>query len=336
MVITEIADWRGSLPAEVASQAAERARSARSPNTFKAYEGDWVDFTGGCEALGLPVDPTGPVVSIYLDQLARRGAKMSTIQRRLAAINYRLRMSGSDALSARDEPLASVLQGIRRQIGTARRQARPIEIAELRELVSGCGRDPKGVRDRALLLLGFSSALRRSELVGLDWNDAGDGDGWIEPVPEGLRIHLRRSKTNQFGEVEEVAICRGAYAATCPVVAIEAWGAVTETSGPVFQSVDRAGRVGGRLTTGSVARILKGLVAGASARAGASTNEIASASSLISGHSLRAGLVTSAFAAGLTAEDVMRQTRHRDVKVLLGYRRHATAFVANVSGRVGL
>ena len=261
---------------------------------------------------------------------------MSTIQRRLAAINYRLRMSGSDALSARDEPLASVLQGIRRQIGTARRQARPIEIAELRELVSGCGRDPKGVRDRALLLLGFSSALRRSELVGLDWNDAGDGDGWIEPVPEGLRIHLRRSKTNQFGEVEEVAICRGAYAATCPVAAIEAWGAVTETSGPVFQSVDRAGRVGGRLTTGSVARILKGLVAGASARAGASTNEIASASSLISGHSLRAGLVTSAFAAGLTAEDVMRQTRHRDVKVLLGYRRHATAFVANVSGRVGL
>ncbi|QTC90473.1 tyrosine-type recombinase/integrase [Brevundimonas goettingensis] len=336
MVITE---FRASLPSESTSPAAlaaDRARRSRAASTRRAYESDWRDYLSACRDFGLPERPTTASVAIYLDQLARRGAKVSTIRRRLAAVNYRLRMSGSPALSARDEPLASVLLGIRREIGAPLRQARPIEVAEIRSLVAACPSNRKGMRDRALLLLGFSSALRRSELVGLDWDADGDGDGWVERVPEGLRLHLRRSKTNQMGKLEEVAVCRGAFAATCPVAALEAWRQVSGGKGPVFVTVSRHGQQGGRMSGGSIARVLKRCVARASSAAGASDEEAGRLTARTSGHSLRAGLVTAAFAAGLTAEDVMRQTRHRDVKVLLGYRRHATAFVGNVSGRVGL
>ncbi|WP_366927730.1 tyrosine-type recombinase/integrase [Brevundimonas sp.] len=336
MVITPQVATGALSPATIASQAADRARRSRADSTRRAYDADWRDYIAACSRLGLPEAPTLAGVSIYLDQLARTGAKVSTIRRRLAAINYRLRMSGEPPFSARDEPLASVLLGIRREVGAPARQARPIEVAELRSLAVTCSSSAKGLRDRALMLLGFASALRRSELVGLDWSVGGDGSGWVEPVPEGLRIHLRRSKTNQMGEREEVAICRGSIAATCPVAALEAWRAISDGEGPVFRSIDRHGRRGGRLTGGSVARTLKTCVRTAATVAGADAKEAAAATARVSGHSLRSGLVTSAFAAGLTAEDVMRQTRHRDVRVLLGYRRHATAFVANVSGRVGL
>ncbi|WP_421731623.1 site-specific integrase [Brevundimonas sp.] len=203
-------------------------------------------------------------------------------------------------------------------------------------MATECSNSLRGVRDRALILLGFAGALRRSELVGLDWTNAGTGGGWIEEAPQGLRLHLRRSKTNQLGALEEVAICRGAFASTCPVVALEAWRGRAGGDGPVFRSISRAGALGERLTDGSVSRILKQRASAASLSAGATSGEALAIAKSTSGHSLRAGLVTSAFAAGLTAEDVMRQTRHRDVRVLLGYRRHATAFVGNVSGRVGL
>ena len=162
-------------------------------------------------------------------------------------------------------------------------------------------------------------------------------------VPEGVRIVLRRSKTNQTGDFEEIAICRGAFAATCPVVALEAWRAAstpdtdTVATGPVFRAVDRHGRLSdAAMDGGSISAIVKRAVARAAVARGANQAEAADSILGISGHSLRSGLVTTAFGAGVSAEDVMRQTRHRDVKTLLGYRRHATAFVGNVSGRLGL
>jgi len=316
--------------------AAERARRSRADSTRRAYEADWRDYETACARFGLSERPSSASVSVYLDQLAREGAKISTIRRRLAAINYRLRLSGEAPLSAREEPLASVLLGIRRDISEPAKVARPIEVVELRDLTAACGCGTKGTRDRAMMLLGFASAMRRSEIVALDWTEHGDGLGWIELVPEGLRIHLRRSKTNQTGASEQIATCRGAFAATCPIAALDAWALVCGRVGPVFRSVTRHGSVGNRMTAGSVARMLKGVVSGSAVRNGATPEEANASAARISGHSLRSGLVTTAFAAGLTAEDVMRQTRHRDVKVLLGYRRHATAFVANVSGRVGL
>ncbi len=158
-----------------------------------------------------------------------------------------------EPLSVREEPLASVLRGIRREIGAPPRQARPLEIEELRQVVAACPDTPIGRRDKALLLISFAGALRRSELAGLDWSTDGDGSGYVEFVPEGVRVILKRSKTNQTGDLEEVAICSGDYANTCPVAALEEWRTTMGGTGLLFRSVDRHGRVGpGRPGGGSV------------------------------------------------------------------------------------
>jgi integrase len=335
----------GGLPEgvrEVVRQAADRARASRANNTLRAYRSDWADFLAFCQRVGFPATPSAEVVAVYIDQLARGGAKVSTIRRRIAAVNAQRRADKREPLSVRDEPLASVLRGIRREVGAPPQGARPLELDELREVVAACPDTLQGKRDRALLLLGFAGAFRRSELAGLDWDASGDGTVYLATVPEGLRIFLKRSKTNQTGEAEEVAICRGTYASTCPVRAVEDWRAAvfkgeTQAAGPVFQAINRHGKLSGaRIDGGSVARIVRAVVARAALGGGASAAEIATALHRLSGHSLRSGLVTTAFAAGLASEDVMRQTRHRDLKTLLGYRRHATAFIGNVSGRVGL
>lgn len=336
-----------SLPAvtteDAIRQAAQRARNARAPNTLRAYKADWQDFEAACETLGLPIDPTAETVSIYIDQLARRGAKVSTIRRRIASINTKRRAGKLEPLSVREEPLASVLRGIRREIGAPPKGARPLEIEELRQVVAACADGPQGRRNRALLLLGFAGGFRRSEVSGLDWTPDGNGTAYVDFVPEGLRVTLKRSKTNQTGELEQVAICRGAYAATCPVRALEDWRALLVSkeqptpAGAVFRAVDRHGNVGtGRLHPFGVRCAIRDAVERAAKAGGASPVEIEALLDRLSGHSLRAGLVTTAFAAGLPSEDVQRQTRHRDLKTLLGYRRHASAFIGNVSGKIGL
>lgn len=337
LTVTEARQLPALTAEEAVRQAAERARAARSTNTLRAYQSDWRDFEAACNALGLPADPTAETVSLYIDQLARRGAKVSTIRRRIAALNTKRRTEKLEPLSVREEPLASVLRGIRREIGAPAKGARPLELDELRQVVGICPDTPLGRRDRALLLLGFAGAFRRSEVAGLDWTQDGDGTGFVSFVPEGALITLKRSKTNQTGELEEVAICRGSYTATCPIAALEAWRGDVGDSGPMFRGVTRAGRVQlGRLDGGSVARIIRRAVKRAAVAGGASPDEVRLALDRLSGHSLRSGLVTTAFAAGLPSEEISRQTRHRDLKTLLGYRRHATAFIANVSGKVGL
>lgn len=327
---------------EAVEQAAERARQARADNTVRAYKSDWDDWTTACARLGMDQTPTSATVAVYIDQLARLGAKVSTIQRRISALNAHLRLKQMEPLSVRDEPLASVLRGIRREIGAPPEGARPVELDLLKKLIASTPEGLAGIRDRALLLLGFAGAFRRSELAGFDWTREGNGQGFIEPVAQGVRVILRRSKTNQLGDHEEVAICYGAAEATCPVRALDAWREAVEeregeARGPLFRAVDRHGRLSrDHLDGGSVSRIVKRAAARAVEAHGATPEEVEAALERISGHSLRSGLVTTAFDKGLNAEDIMRQTRHRDVKTLLGYRRHATAFVANVSGRIGL
>jgi integrase len=335
---------RPALPAsteDAIRQAGERARAARAAATLRAYQSDWRDFEAACARLGFPADPTPEIVAVYIDQLARAGGKVSTIRRRIAALSARLRAQKREPLSVREEPLASVLRGIRRQIGAPPVQARALEVEELRQVVATMGDTIQAHRDKALLLIGFAGAFRRSELAGMDWRPDGGGSTYVEFVPEGVRVILKRSKTNQTGDMEAVAICRGAYAATCPVAALEAWrGALLgekEADGPVFRSVNRHDGAGaGRLDGKSVSRIVRGAVTRAARRAGASAEEITAALTRLSGHSLRAGLVTTAFALGLSETDVARQSRHKSLQVLSGYRRHATLFVANVSGKVGL
>jgi len=221
---------------------------------------------------------------------------------------------------ARSGLVRELMQGLRRRMGVrpARKAAATVDV--VRRMVDALPEGPRGLRDRALLLLGFAGALRRGELVGLDVED-------LEEAPEGLRLTLRRSKTDQEGAGAVVAVCRGADPSTCPVRAVEAWRlAAGLEAGPLFRPVDRHGNVSpARLTGHAVARVVKGAaeVAGLDARQ-------------LSGHSLRAGHVTQAARCGVEERDIARTTRHRSVEVLRGYVREADTFRGASSGRLGL
>jgi integrase len=220
-------------------------------------------------------------VACFVADLART-AKPSTIDLRLAAISAAHRAAGHDS-PTKAEAVRLVRRGVRRTLGTAQPQVRPVTVPELRTMLEGLGSGPGGSRDRALLLLGFAGALRRSELVGLDVADVCEG-------ADGLTVRLRRSKTDQEGAGRTIGIPYGSRQATCPVRAWLAWLEVSGiTEGAAFRPVDRHGHVGTtRLSGQAVVLVLKRLAV----RAGLDPGEVA-------GHSLRAGLATSAAAAGV-------------------------------------
>jgi integrase len=187
-------------------------------------------------------------------------------------------------------------------------------------MVGGLGTDSAGCRDRALLLLGFAGALRRSELVGLDVADITEGT-------DGLTVLLRRSKTDQEGAGRTVGVPYGSNPVTCPVRAWRAWLEVSGIEeGPVFRSVDRHGRIGvTRLTAQAVALVLKRHAAGA----GLDPGDVA-------GHSLRAGLATSAAEAGVPERVIAATTGHRGTAMLRRYIREGSLFRENAASAVGL
>jgi integrase len=187
-------------------------------------------------------------------------------------------------------------------------------------MLQGLGSDPAGCRDRALLPLGFAGALRRSELVGLDVDNVCEGT-------DGLKVHLRRSKTDQEGAGRTLGIPYGSSPVTCPVRAWRAWLEVSGiTEGHAFRPVDRHGRIGPRrLSAQAVALVLKRHAA----RAGLDPAEVA-------GHSLRAGLATSAAAIGVPERVIAEQTGHKGTAMLRRYIREGSLFRENAAGAVGL
>ncbi len=266
--------------------------------------------------LALPASPK--TVVCYVADLAKV-AKPATIDLRLAAISAAHRAAGHDT-PTKEEAVRLVRRGVRRTLGTAQRQVRPVTVPELRTMFQGLGTDPGGCRDRALLLLGFAGALRRSELVGLDLADVTEG-------ADGLTVHLRRSKTDQEGAGRTVGIPFGSNPVTCPVRAWRAWLELSSiTEGAAFRPVDRHGHIGTtRLSGQAVALVLKRHAA----RAGLDPAEVA-------GHSLRAGLATSAAAAGIPERVIAEQTGHKGMAMLRRYIREGSLFRENAASAVGL
>jgi integrase len=246
-------------------------------------------------------------------------AKPATIDARLAAISAAHRAAGYDS-PTKEEPVRLVRRGVRRTLGTAQRQVHPVTVPELRTMLEGLGIDPAGCRDRALLLLGFAGALRRSELVGLDVADVTEG-------ADGLTVRLRRSKTDQEGAGRTVGIPFGSNPVTCPVRAWRAWLEISGiTEGAAFRPVDRYGYIGPtRLSTQAVALVLKRHAV----RAGLDPAELA-------GHSLRAGLATSAAAVGVPERVIALQTGHKGTAMLRRYIREGSLFRENAASAVGL
>jgi integrase len=214
-----------------------------------------------------------------------------------------------------------VLRGIGRLHGVAQTGVDPVCVDELRAMVSALDDStPAGLRDRALLVLGFAGAFRRSELVALEVADLAFG-------VEGLTVTIRRSKVDQEGEGEGVGLPYGSHAATCPVRTVRRWlDAAGIVEGPVFRSVDRHGNVGSQSMAGrSVALIVKRAAEGAGLDP-----------ARFSGHSLRAGLATSAAQAGKSERTIMRQGRWRSVTTARRYIRDADLYRDNAAAGIGL
>jgi site-specific recombinase XerD len=311
-------------PSALCLESGERVRgyleNARARNTIRGYRSSFQQFDRWCQAAGLLSMPAAPeTVSLYLAAQAGR-LKAATLQHHLAAI-AKAHKSAGYASPIRDNALiAETLKGIKRTHGTDQTQKAAVLTEDLRVMLRMLPPKLLGIRDRALLLIGFAGAFRRSELVSLDVADLVFG-------PEGLLLKLRRSKTDQEGQGREVAIPFGTHAETCPVLAVEAWlQAAIITEGPVFRPVTRHGHVTPvRLSDHAIASVVKRYASAAGL-----------AAELYSGHSLRAGFVTSAARAGEPERRIMLQTGHRSMEMVLKYVRRANAFKENAALALGL
>jgi integrase len=326
------------------TQAEAYLSAARAPNTVRGYESDWRHFAGWCarhHARSLPADPR--LVALYLTALAEgrregdvwidRPRRVTTLDRRLSAIRHFHRAAGHE-INTHDPVLRDTWRGIRRTLGVAPRGKAPTVTEFLRAMADALPMSPSGVRDRALLLVGFAGAFRRSELVAIDHaHCARHRDGIIITIPF--------SKTDQEGRTEEVGIPYGAHPETCPVRALTDWLSLAQiTEGPVFRPITRHGHIApARLTDRGVALAIKRAVSAArDAAIGRGNTALAESMNpaRYAGHSLRAGFITSAAAAGVSESDIMRQTRHKHGDSLRKYIRHATVFRQNAAAKVGL
>jgi site-specific recombinase XerD len=299
-----------SLPASLTPElmrAAELAREEKSLATRRAYRSDFGIFDTWCRARGVSALPALPEsVAAFLAHDLERGTRPSTLGRRIASIRYAHKLAGHPPPTD-DERVKATMRGIRRTVGTAPQKKSPATAERVIAMTLAARTDLKGLRDRALLLFGFASAFRRSEIVALDCED-------LEETELGLKVTIRHSKTDQEGLGQTIAVVRGSVA--CPVSAMRAWlDAAGITMGPIFRSVRRGGHVGGRLSAQSVAEIVKGYAE----RAGFDREQFA-------GHSLRAGFLTSAAKRGASIFKMMDQSRHRSVETLRGYVRDAEIF----------
>jgi len=301
-----------------ARTAEEYLRRARAQATHRAYTCDWNDFTAWCASHGLQALPADPAtVTLYLSELAGR-AKPSTIQRRVTAISHAHRAADYES-PTRANVVRETLKGIRRALGTAQEKSKAILVEDLRVMVESL--DPVsllGVRDRALLLLGFAAALRRSELVALDVRD-------VEFRDQGMVLTVLRSKNDQEGQGRRVGVLSGRHG-LCAVSSLRAWmdrGGID--AGGVFRAVSRHARVSEERLSDRAVDLVVRRCAAAAGLVGA-----------YSAHSLRAGLATSAARAGYSERDIARQTGHSSMAVLRGYIREGELFRNNVTGLLSM
>ena len=298
------------------------ARQSMAPATLRAYRADWTHFTQWCASVGLSPIPAAPTtLAAYLASQAESHAP-TTIRRRLAAISQMHRFNHLP-FSASHAVIRTTWKGLLRRHGRPVDKAAAIGLPTIRQLVATCNDSPAGHRDRALLLIGFAGAFRRAELVALQLDD-------VSHTATGLRLRIRRGKTDATGEGAEIGLPRGAHAATCPVRALEIWcRTLGQRSGPLFRKISTGGRIGrDALAPDAVRRILL--------RRAAQADLPVEGQDRLTAHGLRAGFITEAYDKGVRDEDIMRHSRHRDLKTMRGYVRRAQVLSESPAGRIGL
>ena len=315
--------------------ARDYARAAASDNTLKAYAKDWAHFARWCRKKGTePLPPSPEMIGLYLADLAAGShsspaLSVSTIERRLAGLGWTYTQRGF-TLDRKNRHIATVLAGIKRRHARPPVQKEAILAEDILAMVATLPFDLRGLRDRAILLLGYAGGLRRSEIVSIDVHkdDTPDSRGWIDISEQGALLTLN-AKTGW----REVEIGRGSKDQSCPVHAVEQWLRFGRIDfGPVFVGTSRDAKraLETRLNDKHVARLIKRTVLDAGIRSELPEKELLA---LFSGHSLRAGLASSA---EVDERYVQKQLGHASAAMTRRYQRRRDRFRVNLTKAAGL
>ena len=297
-------------------------KSSKANNTIRAYKSDFNDFGLFCAKNGFKSLPSDPkIVSLYLTYLSTKDTKISTLKRRLVSIGVIHKLKGY-YLDTKHPSIIENIMGIKRRKGSIQLSKKPILISSLKEIINIIDdqnkKEIKKLRDRSIILIGFSGGFRRNEIVSLDYDD-------LDFVPEGLKINLRRSKTDQFGEGFTKALPYFDNTQYCPVLSLKKWIEISKiSSGAVFRRFSKGSKLSeNRLTDQTVALLIKEYL-----------NLAGIDSKNYSGHSLRSGFATSAAESGAEERSIMAMTGHKSTEMVRRYIKEANLFKNNALNKV--
>ena len=297
-------------------------KASKSANTIRAYKSDFHDFGLFCAKNGFKSMPSEvKTISLYLSYLATNNVKISTIKRRIVSIGVLHKLKGH-YLDTKHPAIIENLLGIKRRKGVKQNGKKPLLINDLKQIINVIDEEKnseiKIIRDRSIILLGFGGAFRRNELVSLDYDD-------LEFVNEGLKINIKKSKTDQFGEGSVKALPYFENQKYCPVKSIQEWLKISEIkSGSLFRKFYKGMALSNnRLSDQSVALLIKYYL-----------NKVGIDNSNYSGHSLRSGFATSAAEAGAEERSIMNMTGHKSTEMVRRYIKEANLFKNNALDKI--
>ena len=299
-------------------------QSSKANNTIRAYKSDFKDFGLFCAQNGFKCLPSEPkIVSLYLTHLSTKEVKMSTLKRRLVSIGVIHKLKGH-YLDTKHPIIIENILGIKRRKGSIQKGKKPLLINDLKIIINVIDEynkeDIKKFRDRSIILMGFSGGFRRNEIVSLDYDD-------LDFVSEGLKINLKRSKTDQFGEGSVKGLPYFDNAKYCPVLSLKNWIEVSNiSSGPLFRRFSKGSKLSeNRLTDQTVALLIKKYL-----------NLAGIDNKNYSGHSLRSGFATSAAESGAEERSIMAMTGHKSTEMVRRYIKDANLFKNNALNKIKL
>jgi len=295
---------------------------SKASNTVRAYKSDFNDFGLFCVQNGFKQLPSDPkIVSLYLTNLSTKDIKISTIKRRLVSIGVIHKLKGF-YLDTKHPTIIENIMGIKRRKGSIQRGKKPLLINNLKEVINVIDYQKKEeiekIRDRSIILIGFSGGFRRNEIVSLDYED-------LDFVQEGLKINLKKSKTDQFGEGSVKGLPYFDNSQYCPVDSIRKWIEISKiSSGALFRRFNKGSKLSEhRLTDQTVALLIKKYL-----------NLAGIESKNYSGHSLRSGFATSAAESGAEERSIMAMTGHKSTEMVRRYIKDANLFKNNALNKI--
>ena len=297
-------------------------QNSKAKNTVRAYKSDFNDFGLFCAQNGFKSLPSEPkIVSLYLTHLSTKNVRMSTLKRRLVSIGVIHKLKGH-YLDTKHPSIIENVMGIKRRKGSIQKGKKPILINSLKKIINSIDEEKKDenkkIRDRTIILIGFAGGFRRNEIVSLDYED-------LDFVQEGLKIKLRRSKTDQFGEGFTKALPYFDNSQYCPVITLKKWIEISKIgSGPLFRRFIKGSKLTvNRLTDQTVALLIKKYI-----------NLAGIEGKNYSGHSLRSGFATSAAESGAEERSIMAMTGHKSTEMVRRYIKEANLFKNNALNKI--